>query len=142
MFCKNCGNNVENAAFCSVCGASCQAEAAASKPLTATPAAPKLSGGAKAMGIIGMIISILGALLSIVCCIFPVYNLVLIFIGIVSLVLSIIGVVLAKKQGCKNPMAVVGLILSIVVVVVPLIYDVFAVIAGVIGGIASTAAGY
>ena len=135
MFCKNCGNNVEDAAFCSICGAEL-------KPAQEIPAAPaQLSGGAKALGIIGMIVSILGALLSIVCCAFPVYNLILLPIGGIGLILSIIGMVLAKKQGCQNAMAVVGLILSIVVVVVPLVYDVFIVLLGAIGAMGSAATG-
>lgn len=55
MFCKNCGNNVEDAAFCSVCGAPLETGASES---ASTPVAGEWGGAGKIMALISMILGI------------------------------------------------------------------------------------
>lgn len=55
MFCKNCGNNVEDTAFCSVCGAALKTEAP--NTYDSSPA-PAPAGPSKTLPLISMILGI------------------------------------------------------------------------------------
>lgn len=117
MFCKNCGNNVEEDAFCSICGAALETGSSYADEMPIAPA--QLSGGAKVFSILGMIFGILGAIGAVCCCYYGTFFLP---VAIIGLVFSIIAGKKAAGLGVKSPMANVGKICSIVGVAVPVLW--------------------
>ena len=131
MFCKNCGNEVEKDAFCSICGAPLEDESV-SEVMDYTPT----TNPGKGMGIAALILGIIGVVIGGTCsCIFATCGGGLPLIGaVVGIVLGVIGLSQSKKAGYSNTPALIGLILSIVAIVVILIFICFNGIAGGIGG--------
>ena len=115
MFCKNCGNQVEEGAFCPVCGASVEADVITPEIVSETPV---LSGAPKVMGLIGMILGIVGSVFGLCCC---TYGMFFTPLSIAGLILSIIGSKKASALGCTNNMAKVGIIFSIIGIAVPVL---------------------
>ena len=134
MICKSCGyENAEGSVFCANCGASMEApvaEVVADQPYVETPVVAEKKK-AEPMGIIAMILGILGLLGSTFCsclcgCLGGSPALIMCIAGVV---LGIIGLNKSKKQGEKNTMALVGIILSGVGI---LLFIIFALVGGAI----------
>lgn len=134
MICKSCGyENAEGSVFCANCGASMEApvaEVVADQPYVETPVVAEKKK-AEPMGIIAMILGILGLLGSTICsclcgCLGGSPALIMCIAGVV---LGIIGLNKSKKQGEKNTMALVGIILSGVGI---LLFIIFALVGGAI----------
>lgn len=134
MICKSCGyENAEGSVFCANCGASMEApvaEVVADQPYVETPVVAEKKK-AEPMGIIAMILGILGLLGSTFCsclcgCLGGIPALIMCIAGVV---LGIIGLNKSKKQGEKNTMALVGIILSGVGI---LLFIIFALVGGAI----------
>ena len=137
MICKSCGyENAEGSVFCANCGASMEApvaEVVADQPYVETPVVAEKKK-AEPMGIIAMILGILGLLGSTFCsclcgCLGGSPALIMCIAGVV---LGIIGLNKSKKQGEKNTMALVGIILSGVGILL-------FIISALVGGAISTA---
>ena len=134
MICKSCGyENAEGSVFCANCGASMEApvaEVVVDQPYVETPVVAEKKK-AEPMGIIAMILGILGLLGSTFCsclcgCLGGSPALIMCIAGVV---LGIIGLNKSKKQGEKNTMALVGIILSGVGI---LLFIIFALVGGAI----------
>ena len=134
MICKSCGyENAEGSVFCANCGASMEApvaEVVADQPYVETPVVAEKKK-AEPMGIIAMILGIVGLLGSTFCsclcgCLGGSPALIMCIAGVV---LGIIGLNKSKKQGEKNTMALVGIILSGVGI---LLFIIFALVGGAI----------
>lgn len=74
---------------------------------TSTPSNPKAGKG---LGIAGLVLGILAAILSFVPCL----GMYAIFPGIIGLVLSVISIVQANKAGAAKGMAIAGLVCSLI----------------------------
>lgn len=140
MICKNCGaTNADTDAFCVSCGAAL--EEAAAQVVTEEVAAEVVSeetvengkNPGKTLGIVSLVLGIASLLIGSVCsctcaCLGGSLPLLMAIGGIVT---GAIGLSKAKKAGEKNPLALVGMILSIVAIVIIII---FIIVNAVIGG--------
>ena len=148
MFCEKCGNPLTEEGVCPACAANAEPVTPVEEPIVveapiveeAVVEAPQTNPG-KTMGIISMILGIFSLLSGTVCsCLLACLG------GIPAMITSIVGIVLAiigmkksKAAGCKNTMALVGLILSIVTIVIILV---FILINAIIGGIGAMSNSY
>ena len=127
MFCKNCGNEVGEAKFCSVCGAPMEEAPVAEsvvEPVAEPVAEPVVEIAAEAvdpgktLGMVGMILGIVSTALIVIfgwCGYFGLFASALAFdAAIAALVFSIIGKNRSKNVGKLNPQAKLGMIFSIV----------------------------
>ena len=118
MFCPTCGKEVpDNLTYCSFCGGVLKDSAetsysAYSSDPTAYSAPNHVPG--KGLGITSMILGIM----SHACC-------GSIFTAIIGLILGLIARSQAKKAGCKNSFATVGIILSIIALVLFVLVFIF-----------------
>lgn len=109
-YCKNCGKeNLDDAQFCLSCGA--QLENAA-EAVVEPYSMPKKSS----LGKVSMILGIIGAALSIVCCCFPFLS---IIIGPIAIITGI--VFLVKCPDDKKGQAIAGIVLGAVALLIGII---------------------
>ena len=117
MKCLYCGAELENGSgFCGVCGNPVYSV----DTTTVTPTEKKKNPGL-VLGIISMALSIISLLIALPCscCLYTAIPALVIgaIFAIVGLILAIIGKKKSSSAGCKNAMAVVGIILSIITLV-------------------------
>ena len=147
MFCEKCGNPLTEEGVCQACAANEQPAEIIEETIVeetiveeAAVEVPQKNPG-KAMGIISMILGIVSLLGGSVCsCLLACLGGFPSLIGaVVGIILSIIGMKKSKAAGCKNTMAVVGLILNILTIVVVLG---FILVNAIIGGVAAASNSY
>ena len=120
MFCKNCGQQVEdNVESCPNCGAKVKEDTFAQNTQTYTnqnqPMQQPVQKGTNGFAIAGFILSFFG--------------------GLLGLIFSIIGLVKAKKEGSPKGLAIAGLVISIVwLVFIILYYGYFFAMIGTLSG--------
>ena len=107
MFCKNCGQQVEdNAEFCPNCGAKVKEDTSAQNTQTYTnqnqPMQQPVQKGTNGFAIAGFIFALLG--------------------GLLGLIFSIIGLVQAKKENSPKGLAIAGLVISCIWIVIYIFY--------------------
>jgi len=100
MFCKNCGQEInDNAVICPFCGVATNSKFDSTAP--GMQPIKKTNG----MGIAGFVVSLVGMLGG---------NYLYLIPGIVGLILSIIGMVQMKKCNSCNGLAIAGLVIGII----------------------------
>lgn len=99
MFCKNCGQQVDdNAEFCPNCGAKVKEAPAENVPTYTNQNQPTQTNKTNGFAIAGFILAFFG--------------------GILGLIFSIIGLVKARNEGSPKGLAIAGIIISIIAFIV------------------------
>ena len=138
MLCKICNTeNQPGATFCENCGATFELEAQVTESFSEEISCPDADPGKK-LGLISMILGIVACVgmiapcLTTMCIFIPFANFIVPFISIFLFIITlgsvvggfVTGLIALKKSkaaGCKNTMAIVGIILSIVIFVIMII---------------------
>ena len=148
MYCKNCGNNVDDSlTFCDVCGAELSSDASLNLELSDSDILPEVAhDDGKILGIVSLVLGIAGlicGLFSCCCCtcccltyVGTVWGLIIssavcilgLILSITGLILGIIAIKKSKKCGFKNMIATIGLILSVIAMVITLFIVLLAVV--------------
>ena len=137
MICKNCGADVANSKFCTVCGAPMEAPAPVATPYTNDVAveAPKpATDPGKTLGIVSLALGIAALLLGSLCsCLLACLGgFVPALLAIGAIITGVLAMKKSKEAGFKNTMALIGCILGGVSIAVILV---FVLINAIIGGI-------